>query len=73
MARVQGTGNAWLFPFVDGHPPIGWHDAIAYLVLPVLLVISQVSQRPSVLGFRVLCSPIPILCCLFSDTRRSKE
>jgi YidC/Oxa1 family membrane protein insertase len=31
---------------VDGHPPIGWHDAISYLILPILLVISQsVSQR----------------------------
>ncbi|GJN05803.1 hypothetical protein PR202_ga23468 [Eleusine coracana subsp. coracana] len=25
----------------DGHPPLGWHDTIAYLVLPVLLVLSQ--------------------------------
>ncbi|KAF5954179.1 hypothetical protein HYC85_007035 [Camellia sinensis] len=25
----------------DGHPPLGWHDTAAYLVLPVLLVLSQ--------------------------------
>lgn len=25
----------------DGHPPLGWQDTAAYLVLPVLLVISQ--------------------------------
>ncbi|KAI7727310.1 hypothetical protein M8C21_027582 [Ambrosia artemisiifolia] len=25
----------------DGHPPLGWSDTFAYLVLPVLLVISQ--------------------------------
>lgn len=25
----------------DGHPPLGWHDTLAYLALPVLLVISQ--------------------------------
>ncbi|KAI8573855.1 hypothetical protein RHMOL_Rhmol01G0307900 [Rhododendron molle] len=25
----------------DGHPPLGWHDTAAYLVLPVLLVASQ--------------------------------
>lgn len=25
----------------DGHPPLGWPDTAAYLVLPVLLVISQ--------------------------------
>ena len=42
----QGTGLSWLFPFVDGHPPIGWTTAAAYLVLPVLLVISQyLSQK----------------------------
>ncbi|KQK02733.1 inner membrane protein ALBINO3, chloroplastic [Brachypodium distachyon] len=40
-ARQSGAGISWLFPFVDGHPPIGWHDTIAYLVLPVLLVASQ--------------------------------
>lgn len=45
-ARQAGSGLAWLFPFVDGAPPIGWHDAISYLALPVLLVISQfVSQK----------------------------
>lgn len=25
----------------DGHPPLGWPDTLAYLVLPVLLVVSQ--------------------------------
>ena len=25
----------------DGHPPLGWTDTAAYLVLPVLLVVSQ--------------------------------
>jgi len=25
----------------DGHPPLGWHDTAAYLVLPVLLILSQ--------------------------------
>lgn len=25
----------------DGHPPLGWSDTSAYLVLPVLLVVSQ--------------------------------
>jgi len=45
-ARQAGTGLSWLFPFVDGHPPIGWATAGAYLVLPVLLVISQyLSQK----------------------------
>ncbi|KAG0536557.1 hypothetical protein BDA96_03G074400 [Sorghum bicolor] len=40
-ARQSGSGISWLFPFVDGHPPLGWHDTICYLVLPVLLVASQ--------------------------------
>jgi len=42
----SSEGIKWLFPLVDGAPPIGWHDAICYLVLPVVLVISQIwSQR----------------------------
>nr|GEU54442.1 inner membrane protein PPF-1, chloroplastic [Tanacetum cinerariifolium] len=40
-ARQSGSGVSWLFPFVDGHPPLGWSDTAAYLVLPVLLVLSQ--------------------------------
>ncbi|KAK1398563.1 Inner membrane protein PPF-1, chloroplast [Heracleum sosnowskyi] len=40
-ARQSGSGVSWLIPFVDGHPPLGWHDTAAYLVLPVLLVASQ--------------------------------
>lgn len=40
-ARQSGSGISWLFPFVDGHPPLGWHDTIAYLVLPLALVASQ--------------------------------
>ncbi|XP_022158906.1 inner membrane protein PPF-1, chloroplastic [Momordica charantia] len=40
-ARQSGAGISWLIPFVDGHPPLGWSDTAAYLVLPVLLVISQ--------------------------------
>ncbi|XP_077227545.1 ALBINO3-like protein 1, chloroplastic [Tasmannia lanceolata] len=40
-ARQNGSGISWLFPFIDGHPPLGWPDTWAYLVLPVLLVVSQ--------------------------------
>ncbi|KAL3530730.1 hypothetical protein ACH5RR_010052 [Cinchona calisaya] len=40
-ARQNGSGISWLFPFVDGHPPLGWHDTAAYLVLPILLIVSQ--------------------------------
>lgn len=42
---LQGSGLSWLFPFVDGHPPIGWHDAGLYLVLPALLVLSQFASQ----------------------------
>ncbi len=45
-SRNAGSGFTWLWPFVDGHPPLGWHDTACYLVLPVLLVASQyVSQQ----------------------------
>ena len=41
----EGGGMSWLIPLTDGAPPVGWHDASAYLVMPVLLVVSQyVSQ-----------------------------
>ncbi|KAK7262441.1 hypothetical protein RJT34_30014 [Clitoria ternatea] len=40
-ARQSGSGISWLFPFVDGHPPLGWQDTAAYLVLPILLIVSQ--------------------------------
>ncbi|ESW04072.1 hypothetical protein PHAVU_011G065100 [Phaseolus vulgaris] len=40
-ARQSGAGISWLFPFVDGHPPLGWQDTAAYLILPILLVVSQ--------------------------------
>lgn len=41
---VSKTGqglDTWLYPLIDGAPPIGWHDAICYLVLPVALVATQ--------------------------------
>ncbi|CAI8616559.1 unnamed protein product [Vicia faba] len=40
-ARQSGSGISWLFPFVDGHPPLGWPNTAAYLVLPILLIVSQ--------------------------------
>lgn len=40
----QGIG-VWLFPFQNGAPPIGWHDAICYLILPVALVASQFASQ----------------------------
>eukprot|EP00884_Botryococcus_braunii_P018803 jgi/Botrbrau1/5606/Bobra.97_2s0029.1 len=37
----QYNGVSWLLPLVDGAPAVGWEAAGAYLVLPVLLVLSQ--------------------------------
>ncbi len=49
IPSLQGPVNSvgqslstWLFPLVDGAPPIGWHDALSYLVLPALIVGSQI-------------------------------
>jgi len=40
--RQAGSGLAWLWPFVDGAPPIGWDKALRYLALPVSVVIAQI-------------------------------
>eukprot|EP00276_Gloeochaete_wittrockiana_P017340 CAMPEP_0184350190 /NCGR_PEP_ID=MMETSP1089-20130417/37535_1 /TAXON_ID=38269 ORGANISM="Gloeochaete wittrockiana, Strain SAG46.84" /NCGR_SAMPLE_ID=MMETSP1089 /ASSEMBLY_ACC=CAM_ASM_000445 /LENGTH=445 /DNA_ID=CAMNT_0026682789 /DNA_START=46 /DNA_END=1383 /DNA_ORIENTATION=+ len=40
-ATIDSPGLTWLFPFIDGHPPVGWASAAAYMVLPFLLVSSQ--------------------------------
>ena len=45
MDRQGGSGLSWLFPFEDGQPPVGWHDAGAYLILPVLLILSQYASQ----------------------------
>lgn len=37
--------SSWLYPFTGGAPPIGWGPALAYLVLPVLLVVSQLYMQ----------------------------
>jgi YidC/Oxa1 family membrane protein insertase len=43
-SACNGAGGfipPWLSPFPFGEPCIGWAQALAYLVLPVLLVVSQ--------------------------------
>ncbi|MQL88011.1 hypothetical protein Taro_020555 [Colocasia esculenta] len=42
-AVIHSVSNLPLMTYFiqDGHPPLGWSDTAAYLVLPVLLVISQ--------------------------------
>mmetsp|Transcript_2106 Transcript_2106/g.2962 ORF Transcript_2106/g.2962 Transcript_2106/m.2962 type:complete len:453 (+) Transcript_2106:94-1452(+) len=44
-SRDAGGGLSWLLPLGENGPPIGWHDALAYLVLPVLLVVSQYASQ----------------------------
>ncbi len=41
----RSAGLSWLWPLVNGAPPIGWAAAIGYLVLPVLLVVSQLYMQ----------------------------
>lgn len=38
---LDNRGIEWLYPLVDGAPPIGWDAASHYLVLPALLVVCQ--------------------------------
>lgn len=75
-ARQSGQGISWLFPFTDGHPPLGWSDTLAYLVLPVLLIISQYvsaqimqpsqSNDPSQQGAQVALKFLPLLIGYFA-------
>lgn len=44
----------------DGHPPLGWNDTAAYLVLPVLLVVSQFVSME-------LMKPPQVNICVFID------
>jgi YidC/Oxa1 family membrane protein insertase len=41
----RSAGLDWLYPLVNGAPPIGWPNAIAYLILPILLVVSQLMTQ----------------------------
>ncbi|XP_020199568.3 inner membrane protein PPF-1, chloroplastic [Aegilops tauschii subsp. strangulata] len=75
-ARESGQGISWLFPFTDGHPPLGWSDTMAYLVLPILLVISQYlsaqimqssqSNDPSQQGAQAAVKFLPLLIGYFA-------
>nr|GMD95407.1 ALBINO3-like protein 1, chloroplastic [Ipomoea batatas] len=75
-ARQTGSGTSWLFPFVDGHPPLGWSDTLAYLVLPVLLVISQYisiqimqppqSNDPNLKNSQAITKFLPLMIGYFS-------
>ncbi|KAJ7957653.1 Inner membrane ALBINO3-like protein 1, chloroplastic [Quillaja saponaria] len=75
-ARQNGSGISWLFPFVDGQPPLGWSDTLAYLVLPILLVVSQYisvqimqssqSNDPSMKSSQALTKILPLMIGYFA-------
>ncbi len=68
-------GLGWLVP-VDGVPPNGWHDTIAYLVMPILLTASQFasqkiisppqSQDPAQQQTQAILKFIPLMIGYFS-------
>lgn len=72
----SGLGlDTWLFPLQNGAPPIGWHDALCYLILPVILVATQsYSQKlisppvddPSQQGVQRVLKFMPLLIGWFS-------
>ncbi|KAK8443690.1 hypothetical protein SEVIR_9G014300v4 [Setaria viridis] len=76
LSNVANEGISWLFPFTDGHPPLGWSDTLAYLVLPVLLVISQYisaqvmqppqSNDPNQQGAQAVTKFLPLLIGYFA-------
>ncbi len=47
VAGDAGAGfpPEWLFPFINGAPPLGWGTTVGYLVLPVLLIVSQLYMQ----------------------------
>lgn len=49
--KEQGMGLGWLTEWVNGAPQFGWHDTLAYLSLPLLLVVCQAAS------FTVLTPP----------------
>lgn len=75
-ARQSGSGISWLFPFIDGQPPLGWSDTTAYLVLPVMLVVSQFvsmqimqtpqSNDPSQKNTQIILKFLPLMIGYFS-------
>jgi hypothetical protein len=67
--KKQGGGLNWLFPFVDGAPAVGWHDAGAYLLMPVLLIVSQYASQKlispqvcSVVNYMKICGKLVYTC-----------
>lgn len=63
-------GSDWILKWVDGVPALGWNDSLAFLTIPVILVLSQTlsmqlmatkdQEQPAVLKF------LPLLIGWFS-------
>lgn len=72
----SGQGlDTWLFPLKDGAPPVGWHDALCYLILPIILVatqsysqklISPTVEDPNQQGVQRVLKFMPLLIGWFS-------
>ena len=73
--QLNGQGMSWLFPFIDGAPPLGWLTTVKYVALPVLLVMSQYasmsisqppnSDDPSVKQTQAILKYLPIMIGAF--------
>ncbi|KAL4428994.1 hypothetical protein ABPG77_006033 [Micractinium sp. CCAP 211/92] len=70
-------GLGWLFSWENGAPPLGWQQTGAYLVLPILLIVSQYisqkvisppqqSQDPSQQSAQAILKFLPIMIGYFS-------
>lgn len=67
-------GSSWLFSnWVDGVPSLGWDDTIAFLILPVILVVSQFASMelmqpkdPAARQDNVVLKILPVMIGWFS-------
>lgn len=75
---IQYHNKQLLIVMQDGHPPLGWYDTAAYLVLPVLLIVSQyvsmeIMKPPQVsmsviLLFQFYSYQVVLTCFVFLQT-----
>ncbi|CAI0425995.1 unnamed protein product [Linum tenue] len=49
-------GFVWILSAQDGHPPLGWPDTLAYLVLPLLLIATQYISIEIMQSSQVRCA-----------------
>jgi len=65
----------WVFKWVDGAPSLGWHDTLAFLSVPLILILAQAlslkvltvpSDDPTVQRTQRLLNYLPIMLGYFS-------